>query len=367
MKEMNVNAKTLVRRRSFAQGLASRRFESEVDVLEWMLAMQSQERAVAPWSLGQRTRDRKESDVLRAIADGRIIRTHVLRPTWHYVRAADARWLLEFSAPRVHAANRHYYGTTGLDDETLVRGVDGLAQLLEGKQHRTRVEIAAELRQRGEAWEGFRLGYLLMYAELERVICSGAPKGKHQTYALFDERVGVGETLSRDEALARFTLAYFRSRGPATVKDFCAWATLTVAEATRGLAIVASELERVDVDGRTYWFCESGEARSRSSRTAHFLQGYDEYFMSYRESRDLARPKTSASATSGEQVPFIHAAILHGQVVARWRRKVHRDHVQLETRALTRVTSSGRDALARAAREYARFVGVPVELTMDGD
>jgi len=362
-----VNAKTLIRRRSLVQGLASRRFATEVDVLEWMVAMQSQERSVAPWSLGQRTRNRKESDVLRAISDGRIIRTHVLRPTWHYVRAADARWLLEFSAPRVHAANRYYYGSVGLDSKALVKGAQVVAQVLEGEQHRTRNEIAEELTARGGTWEGFRLAYLLMYAELERVICSGAPKGKHHTYALFDERVGPSETLSRDEALARLTLAYFRSRGPATVKDFCAWATLTVADATRGLAIVASELERVDVDARTYWFSESVDARARLSRTAHFLQGYDEYFMSYRESRGLAFPKKSASAPSGDQVPFIHAAILHGQVVAHWRRKVHGDHVQLETGVTKSLSRTGRDALARAAGEYARFLGVPVDLTMDVD
>jgi hypothetical protein len=95
-------------------GLARRRFDTEENVLEWMLAMQAQERSVAPWSFGQRARDGSESDVLRAIVDGPIVRTHVLRPTWHYVHAADARWLLELSAPRVHATNRHYR-SVGLD------------------------------------------------------------------------------------------------------------------------------------------------------------------------------------------------------------------------------------------------------------
>jgi hypothetical protein len=174
----------------------------------------------------------------------------------------------------VHAANRHYYRTGGLDDRTLVEGEEKIAELLKEKQDRTREEIAKDLRRRGLSWKGCRLAYLLMYAELERVICTGAPKGKHHTYALFDERVGPSETLSRDEALARLTLAYLRSRGPVTVKEFCAWATLTVADATRGLAIVANELARVEFDARTLWFRESGDALARSSRTAHFLQGY---------------------------------------------------------------------------------------------
>jgi hypothetical protein len=253
-----------------------------------------------------------------------------------------------------------------LDDETLARGAEQLAQVLEGQRHSTREEIATELHERGGTWEGFRLIYLLMYAELERVICSGAPKGKHHTYALFDERVSARETLSRDEALARLTLAYFRSRGPATQKDFCVWATLTVADATRGLAIVGRDLARVDVGGRTYWFQESDRAPARTSRAAHFLQGYDEYFMSYRESRDLALMKTPARPP-GEQVPFLHAAILHGQLVAHWRRKTEGHQMKLEARAVTSVTRAGRHALGRAANEYARFLEVPVELVLDVD
>ena len=365
---VEMNANTLVRRRLFAQGLARRRFDTEEKVLEWMLAMQAQERSVAPWSLGQRARDRSESDVLRAIVDGRIVRTHVLRPTWHYVRAADARWLLELSAPRVHATNRHYYRAVGLDDAMLAKGAERIAQVLQGQRHRTREEIAVELGESDSEWKGFRLAYLLMYAELQRVICSGAPKGKHHTYALFDERVSASATLSRDEALARTTLAYFRSRGPATVKDLCVWATLTVADAKRGLAIVEKFLTSVELDGRTFWFRESDEEAARKTRTAstaHFLQGYDEYFMSYRETRDFALRRKLTRAGGKEQVPFIHVAILRGQVVAHWRRKAQGGQMKLEARLLADLSRSERDALSRAADEYSRFLGTPVELIMD--
>ena len=59
-----------------------------------------------------------------------------------------------------------------------------------------------------------RLAYILMHAELEAVVCSGAPRGKQQTYALFDERVPPAKPLHRDEALAELTARYFTSRGP---------------------------------------------------------------------------------------------------------------------------------------------------------
>ena len=271
----------------------------------------------------------------------------------------------------MHATNRHYYRSVGLDDATLANGVARIVEVLQGQRHRTREEIAAALDESDSEWKGFRLAYLLMYAELERVICSGAPKGKHHTYAFFDERVSASETLASDAALARMTLAYFRSRGPATVKDLCVWATLTVADAKRGLAIVEKELTRVELDGRTFWFRESDEDAARTtrsvntSRTAHFLQGYDEYFMSYRESRDFALRRKRTRAGAKEQVPFVHVAILRGQVVAHWRRMAQDGQMKLETRLLADLSRSERDALSRAADEYARFLGTPLELIMD--
>ena len=69
----------------------------------WLTAVQSQEHWYARWSLGQRTRRAKASTVDRAFDDGRFLRTHVLRPTWHYVAATDLGWLMELSGPRVDA------------------------------------------------------------------------------------------------------------------------------------------------------------------------------------------------------------------------------------------------------------------------
>ena len=66
----------------------------------------------------------------------------------------------------------------------------------------TRAEIAASLNEAGIQASGQRLAYIVMRAELDAVICSGAPRGKQHTYALFDERVPGGPGFGRDEALA---------------------------------------------------------------------------------------------------------------------------------------------------------------------
>jgi hypothetical protein len=49
------------------------------------------------------------------------LRTHILRPTWHFVHRDDLRWLLEISAPRLKKANASTYRRTGIDPATAAR------------------------------------------------------------------------------------------------------------------------------------------------------------------------------------------------------------------------------------------------------
>jgi hypothetical protein len=92
-----------------------RGFAKPSDVIRWFGAVQAQESAIARWSIGQRTRTESAAAVDRAFRDGILLRTHIIRPTWHFVLAADLRWLLVASALRVHALNAHPYRLCGLD------------------------------------------------------------------------------------------------------------------------------------------------------------------------------------------------------------------------------------------------------------
>jgi hypothetical protein len=84
----------IARMRMFSQRLWGTPYATAEEVAGRLGAMQAQEFAVAKWSLAQRARGVTDSLVDRAFADGTILRTHVLRPTWHFVLPADVRWLL---------------------------------------------------------------------------------------------------------------------------------------------------------------------------------------------------------------------------------------------------------------------------------
>src|ERR1700687_3627037 len=107
-------------------------FAAPEDVVRWLGAVQSQDYGPAKWSVGARTAGSHEAALEQAFAAGRILRTHVLRPTWHFVLPADIRWMLELTGPRVHAFNAYYYRQAELDDAVLRTCTAQLVAAIEG-------------------------------------------------------------------------------------------------------------------------------------------------------------------------------------------------------------------------------------------
>jgi hypothetical protein len=303
------------------------------DVVHWLAALQAQEFHVAKWSVAQRARGATLADVDQAFTDGVIVRTHLPRPTWHFVLGEDIRWLLQVTAPRVHALSAYIYRQQELDKKLLARSNAVIAKALRDGAHLTRGELAAALARAGIQASKERLAYIMIHAELEAIVCSGALHGKQHTYALLETRVPQAKTLEPDAALAELTRRYFTSRGPATLNDFLTWSSLTAKQGREGLALVGDEMESEMVDGKTYWFSPGSRAvRASSKPVVDLVQCYDEIIMSYSESRD-------ASFTPGDRT-FMHAVLLDGRLVGHWKRTATRNSVRIETvlkRALTRV------------------------------
>jgi hypothetical protein len=342
-------------------GPARRRPE---EVVEWLGAVQAQEYPFARWALGLRMSDAAtDAQVTRAIDDGRILRTHVMRPTWHFVTAADIGWMLELTAPRVHRIVAVYKRNAKLDEPTCTRAAAIFENALGDGRHLTRAELGAHLARAGIVVKGVRLAVLTIHAELEGIVCSGARREGQLTYALLADRAPRGRRLSRDEALAELTHRYFRSHGPATIRDFVWWSGLTTTDAKRGLEI--NRARQHEIDGLTYWSLP-GRATADARRTAavHLLPVYDEYLVAYRDRAAVPHAAASTRSSSGG-MSFQHALVIDGQVAGTWRAARRGSEPTVEVRPLKRLTRTELRGLDDAIARYGRFLGSPVSLSIE--
>src|SRR5687768_14738261 len=147
------------------QSITPHRHRRTADVVTWLGAVQAQEYEPAKWGLGLRMAGASDATVERAFEEGRILRTHLMRPTWHFVTPADIRWMLELTGPRVQRAMSPYNRRLELDGETMARGTNIIARALRDRQYLTRMELAERLRREGLTMAGTRLAHLAMHAE----------------------------------------------------------------------------------------------------------------------------------------------------------------------------------------------------------
>jgi hypothetical protein len=360
----DVQARDIALLRLLRQGILNPGFEAPADAVRWLGAVQAQEYAVAKWSIGQRCLGVSEAAVSRAIADGSIIRTHALRPTWHFLAAEDARWVLHLTTPRIKKLMAYYDRQLDIDAELISRSHSALTKALEGGRRLIRLKLTAALEAAGISGSGQRIGHLLMHAELDAVICSGGLDGRQHAYALFDEVVVAAQhEPSSDEALAELTLRYFRSHGPATVKDYAAWCSSSITEARRGITMRDDALQSLEIEGLRYWYVDDLERPVVPSPRADLLQGYDEYIMGYTESRrllDVAGLIAMAQPVQGAR--FDHPLIVDGQVAGYWRRVTSAKQQVIELLLLRTLTGPEKDAVQSAAERYAAFTGMPATL-----
>jgi hypothetical protein len=341
------------------QRLSSTRFTQPDEVVTWLGAVQAQDYPGAKWAVGQRMRHATDEVIEKAFADGSILRTHVLRPTWHFVAPADIRWMLELTAPRVKTAIGFNCRRMSIDETIIKRSQKALVTALRGGRQLTRDALRQATQRAGIATDDVRLVLILMRAELDGVICSGARIGKQFTYALLDERVPKSRALNRDEALAELTRRYFTSRGPATVQDFVWWSGLTAADAKAGIEMTGRRLVREVIDGTACWRSSSTQAVTHEPRAVYFLPAYDEYLVAYKDRSAAIDPAYSAEGTN---VIFGPTIVLNGRVVGTWKPAAAKDTVVVTLNPFAALRGTARRAALDAARRYGTFVGKTVTL-----
>jgi hypothetical protein len=348
------------------QHLSNQAFTSPRDVVTSCGAVQAQEYAYAKWSVAQRATGLDDAAVEAALTAGDILRTHALRPTWHFLPAGDIRWVQELTGPRVHTVNRSMYRKLEVDAALVGRARDLITLALRDGNDLTRQEISSVLRQGGIEAAGQRLAYIVMHLELDAVLCNGPRRGKQHTYALVAVRSPQATLLPYEEALIELTRRYFTSHGPATVKDYVWWSGLTTRQARAGIALLGEALEQFDLAGMRFYAAAEQPPRDLAIPHVLLLQGFDEYIVGYTESRSALDQEGFARVIPISQFPYWHAIIIDGQVVGHWRWQLRSKSATIELQLGRDLSDAERAALDREAARCADFLGRPVILNFQG-
>ena len=350
----------ILTRRLRAQRLSGEPFAAMRDAVGWMGAVQSQDYPAAKWALALRTGGLTDAEADRLFDAGEVLRTHLMRPTWHFVLPGDVRWLLELTAPRVKVSMRARHRQLGIDEAVVRRSHAAIASALEVGSPLTRTELGGVLERAGVPARGEHVTHLLMLAELDALIVSGPRRDKQHTYALMDERAPRARSrqLDRDEALAELARRYFTSHGPAQLADYTWWSGLTAAEARRGVALAGPALAEEAIDGVSFWSAPGDPPPAAAGPVLHLLPNYDEFLVAYRDRTVALDPRLDTSPLPRNSV-LANVVLLDGLVRCGWRRRPNGRGVAVELGPLDAAEAA---AAERAVRHLERFLGLPVSI-----
>ena len=267
-----------------SQQLANPMFDDPKDLVSWMGAVQAQERVMSKWAIGLRMKNPSLQKVEKALETGELVRTHVLRPTWHITAAEDIRWMLQLSEKNVKQAILNWGKSVGIDEQMSKKFNKEIVKILKDGNHLTKPEIEDEVVRQGFITNKRPVNTLLSLAEVAGLICNGVERDKKHTYALMDERIPAGKDYHKDEALATLAQKYFRSHSPASLQDFVWWSGLTTKDAKNAIKLVENELIYNKFTDPNLILHEMWlERLPHTDIIFHLLPPFDEYLISYKD------------------------------------------------------------------------------------
>lgn len=361
----------VVRRRLATQRLSSAPLPRASDAVRLLTCVQSQDAPLAAHSLAMRSRDITYAGVLAEQSAGAWVRTHVLRPTWHFLAPEDLRWIQALTGPKVEGAMPARHRQLGITPEIKERGPELLRELLAGGKALTRKEIGPEFAAAGLPGPGETMAHQLMVAEVRAVICSGPPRGTEHTYVLVDETIPAAESdsWSRERSLVELTHRFYAGHGPASERDLQRWSGLGLTEIRSATAELTTSaelqsthpLESVECRGETLWYDPTVPARTSRNHTAYLLSTFDEAALTYptigftRRNDEADRTRLVSQAAGG-------IVVVDGHDVGTFKRTTEAKRVSVTVMLEVELTAADRDGIAEAAEFLAAFHELPLNL-----
>ncbi|TDO83984.1 winged helix DNA-binding protein [Flavobacterium chryseum] len=345
--------------RLVSQKLDKTTVSSPQEIVHHLGAMQAQDYAMAKWAIGSRC-NATEIEIEEAINSAQIIRTHILRPTWHFVSSEDIYWMLDLSGPQVQRMTISSAKQYGYDIKKLDQTNSKIEKLLAGNNHLTREEIMQELDIKKSSNQDFLGAAIMMHAELEGLVCNGKMKGKQITYSLLEERVKKPKTkLSKEEALAKLAQRYFESHGPATLLDFSWWSGFSPTICQSAINAIKLQLNSVVINDKDCYFVNQIISNIHLNESLHFIPAFDEILISYktREASILVEHQSRAFTNNGIFKPII---LENGKVIGTWKRTIKKDHAKIETEFFNETENSKKAILFEGLKAFENYLGTKI-------
>lgn len=299
------------------------------EIVSWMGAMQSQALDMAKWAIGTRLENQKIKDIEDALNTGQIIRTHILRPTWHFISAEDIHWMFDLSNPRLKPIYRSYTKIVKADESIIYHAIPFVEKVLAGGKHLTKEEIGTALLSQNITLDDTHLRMVINYSEMEGIIVNGLVKGNKQTFTLLEEWAPRKETISKEEALERLARRFFTSHAPATVQDFAWWSGLSLTECRKGIECIKSNLICETINGREFWMKNDLKIPSPDKASALLLPPFDEFVVSYKDRSEIIKDSHYSKVMTKNGL-FSPTIMLNGEIIGSWKKTIQKGTPKVE-------------------------------------
>jgi hypothetical protein len=343
------------------QRITSSNFKKPLEVVTWMGAIQAQDFLMSKWAIGMRHNLSSEEMIESAIDKGEIIRTHVLRPTWHLIPAADVRWMTQLSSGKIKSSMKSRNRELELTDDIIIRTQSIIEKSLADRSFLTREELANEFTKANIRTDENRLSHILFSAELDGLVCNGPMKGRKITYSLLDEWIPEKREITRSEGLHELAGRYFTSRCPATIEDFIWWSNLSVTEAKIAVESIKSDFTFEQGTTGKYLLPNSFSLQKNDNNIVHLLPAYDEYLISYRD-RSSSLSSVYNKKTVSDNGIFYPVIVVNGQVAGRWKRSIQKNKVIITQDFFTPPEKEIKKQADIKAELYGRFLKKEIEI-----
>ena len=335
-------------------------YKSVKDVVEKMAALQAQDFNMSKWAIGTRLSNSTVKAIESAFNKAEILRTHLLRPTWHIVSSEDIYWITKLTAPQIKSALKSRQKELELTESVIKKSYKVIADSLEKGKHLTREELVKELEKSKIKTSNNRASHIFLMAELEGLVCSGIISGKKQTYALLEKRVPGKKILYKDEALAELAGRYFSTRGPATLQDFAWWSGLSISDSKNALEMIRKDFISETINSKTFWFKDSFPASNGENDTVHLLPAYDEFVISYKDRSPAVDQGNIIKAVSNNGI-FRPVIIHNGKVTGIWNTLRNKEKVLIEAKLFKSPGNKVKKLIQEAAFKFGKFFQEEIE------